>query len=432
MKTIKLTALIFYLVLASYSCKDKIQDTYMVNEPIYLSYADLRSSFHVKSADEIIQPGKIYYKDHFIYVNEYQKGIHVIDNTNPSDPQNLKFIEIPGNVDLAIKDSILYADSYVDLLAIDISNLNDIKEVTRIENAFPYMIPDYTVGVVGNVDSQKGIVTGYQLVEKTEKVDPANNQWNRYPYWSEDKMFVSNMPGNAVSNANNVGVAGSMARFALYQNFLYAVENSSLKLFDITTPATPVAKTDIYVGWNIETIFPYNDKLFIGSGTGLYIYGLNDPSNPSLISQFRHASSCDPVVVKGDYAYVTLRSGNLCGDAASQLDVIDLTNIEFPVLLKDYPMEEPYGLGIDDSLLFVCDGSAGLKIYNSSDPQAIDSNQIATYPDVNAFDVIPLGEVLLMAGKDGLYQYNYSDPKNITLLSFIPIKQIKVVKKIAD
>jgi hypothetical protein len=358
-------------------------------------------------------------------VNEYQKGIHVFDNTNPSDPQNLKFIEIPGNVDLAIKDNILYADSYVDLLAIDISNLDDIKEVTRIENAFPYMIPEYSVGIVGNVDSQKGIVTGYQLVEKTEKVDPADNQWNRYPYWAEDKMFVSNMPGNAASNSNNVGVGGSMARFAVYQNFLYAVESGSLKLFDITTPATPVVKTDINIGWNIETIFPYNDKLFIGSSTGMFIYGLNDPSNPSLISQFRHASSCDPVVVQGDYAYVTLRSGNLCGDATSQLDVIDLTNIEFPVLLKDYPMEEPYGLGIDDSLLFVCDGSAGLKIYNSSDPFAIDSNRIAAYPDVNAFDVIPLGEVLLMAGKDGLYQYNYSDPKNITLLSFIPINQIK-------
>jgi hypothetical protein len=54
---------------------------------------------------------------------------------------------------------------------------------------------------------------------------------------------------------------------------------------------------------------------------------------------------------------------------------------------------------------------------------AIDKNQIAVYKNINAFDVIPLGNVLLMIGKEGLYHYDYSDPKNISQLSFIPIYQ---------
>lgn len=37
----------------------------------------------------------------------------------------------------------------------------------------------------------------------------------------------------------------------------------------------------------------------------------------------------------------------------------------------------------------------------------------------NAFDVIPIGKVLILIGNDGLYQYNYSNVKNITLLSSI-------------
>jgi len=181
----------------------------------------------------------------------------------------------------------------------------------------------------------------------------------------------------------------------------------------------------MYVGWNIETLFPYENKLFMGSTTGMYIYSLADPANPIFISQFSHASSCDPVVVSGDYAYVTLRAGNLCGDSNSQLDVIDIKNLQYPVLLKEYPMEEPYGLGIDDTLLFVCDGQAGLKIFNAADPLAIDEHKLAQYQDIQAFDVIPLGEVLVMIGTDGLYQYDYSDPGNIHELSVIPISSLQ-------
>ena len=65
------------------SCKDKIEQVYTVNEPVYLSYNDLRNSFKVAEGQQIIHPGKIYFKDHYIFVNEYQKGIHVIDNTDP-------------------------------------------------------------------------------------------------------------------------------------------------------------------------------------------------------------------------------------------------------------------------------------------------------------------------------------------------------------
>jgi hypothetical protein len=156
----------------------------------------------------------------------------------------------------------------------------------------------------------------------------------------------------------------------------------------------------------------------------MYIYSLEDPFNPLFISQFRHASSCDPVVVNGHYAYVTLRAGNLCGDIASQLDVIDIKDLQSPNLVQEYPMEEPYGLGIDDSLLFVCDGVAGLKIYSAADPLSIDQHMIVRYKDIQAFDVIPLGEVLVMIGTDGLYQYDYSDPMNIHQLSVIPINDL--------
>jgi hypothetical protein len=44
-----------------------------------------------------------------------------------------------------------------------------------------------------------------------------------------------------------------------------------------------------------------------------------------------------------------------------------------------------------------------------------------SYPGINAFDVIPIGKVLVLIGDDGLYQYDYSNVKNITLLSKISV-----------
>jgi hypothetical protein len=47
--------------------------------------------------------GKLFIQGHYIFLNEVDKGIHVIDNSNPAQPRNVAFIDIPGNVDLAVK-----------------------------------------------------------------------------------------------------------------------------------------------------------------------------------------------------------------------------------------------------------------------------------------------------------------------------------------
>ena len=407
------------------SCKDKIEQVYTVNDPVYLSYNDLRNSFKVADGQQIIHPGKIYFKDNYIFVNEYQKGIHVIDNTDPQSPKIIKFIEIPGSVDLAIRDNILYADSYVDLVAVDISNLDDIREVKRIQNVFPYMIPDCENGVVEGVDQNQGVVVGYKATERTVDVENSNS-FPQYPYWRGEFMVMADAnSAGGKAGTSNAGTGGSLARFMVYGDILYTVDNSSLRLFGISTPADPTKIKEMYVGWNIETLYPFDDKLFLGSTTGMFIYSLQDPSNPEFISGFAHASSCDPVVVEGNYAYVTLRSGNFCGQTLSQLDVIDISHIQNPEPVAQYPMTEPYGLGVDDTLLFVCDGSAGLKIYSAADPKTIDQHKLAQYNDIQAYDVIPLGNILVMIGTDGLYQYEYSDPANIHQLSVIPIVNLR-------
>jgi len=413
---------VLFIVLLSYGCQDRVYQTYKVSEPVYMSYDELRSGIDVTGPTDLDEPGKIYIKGNYIFVNEVRKGIHLINNTDPRNPVIVRFIDIPGNVDMAVKDNILYADSYIDMVALDISNLDDIREVARFNDMFNYTIPPLIENTaLGEVDESRGVVIRWTEKEVTEET----SSHRYYPVlWRggflsfETAMNLS----NDATPGSNTGTGGSMARFIINNNVLYTIDINDLILFDVTTSTSPVSIGKFGVGWNIETVFIARNHIFIGSQNGMYIYSLADPKNPQYVSMYWHATSCDPVVVQGDYAYVTLRTGTFCPQDVNRLDVVDVKDLSNPQLLKSYPMFNPHGLGIDDEILFLCDGDEGLKVFNASDPMTITSHQIAQFKNINAYDVIPLGEILLMIGTDGLYQYDYSNVQDITLLSKIRMK----------
>ena len=228
---------------------------------------------------------------------------------------------------------------------------------------------------------------------------------------------------NAVSDlSSGAGTGGSMARFMLNNDFLYLIAHPwMLKTVDVEDAGTMSVVDSVSVPRNMETLFKVEDRLFVGTTTGMLIYDISVASQPKELSSYDHISACDPVVVDGQYAYVTLRTGTRCANGQNLLEVIDISSIANPYLVKSYPMFNPHGLGIDGNMLFICDGKAGLKIYDKSDPLAIITSQLAHYPDFDTFDVIPLNGILILVGEDGIYQYDYSDPQDIVQISHITI-----------
>jgi len=418
--SIFLAAIIPVLMLSS--CQDRYIQIYEVSNPVYLSYEDLRASVSDTTPVEFSHPGKIYILGETIFVNEIRKGIHVVDNTDPANTEVISFIQIPGNIDMAIKNNILYADSYVDLVAIDISDLDDIKEVSRFEDVFSYSLPPYEVQTrLGLVDEAQGVVVEWKTEEVTEEVERHSYNYS-IRFWESNwaRMDMVTTLSSGGSQAVT-GTGGSMARFIIYENILYTIDNSSLHMFDITDELSPIVAGTSSIGWNIETVFIARDHLFIGSTTGMYIYSLADPVNPEWVSSYWHVTSCDPVVVEGNYAYVTLRTGNTCEGDVNQMDIVDIHKLSSPLKIKSYPMHNPHGLGIDNGTLFLCDGEAGLKVFDVKDPLHLMDNQLAHFSEINTFDVIPMTSHLIMIGEDGLYQYDYTDLSDIQLLSMIPI-----------
>ena len=134
-----IVAIVFIVMLSLQSCVDNCETTttYTYFEPVYQTTTDIRSQFEIQDSRDLNSPGKIYMLGDFLFINESGEGIHVIDNSIPSNPIKLKFINIPGNFDMAAKGGFLYADNYIDLLTIDIRDLNNIQLVKRVENVFP-------------------------------------------------------------------------------------------------------------------------------------------------------------------------------------------------------------------------------------------------------------------------------------------------------
>lgn len=400
-------SLVFIGALSCDKNDDADYEFVQVATPQLMSKTAFRSSVEVIAPKTIEEPGKIYVYQDYIFVGDVHSGIHIIDNSDPKSPKAIKFIQIPGNEDISVKDNFLYADSATDLVVFDISDINNVSIIEQLEdvfNVYNYDIPVEAEAVdYGKFDFDDDIIVGWTLTtERRKKVD------NTIDKALDDGVVLS------AGAESTTGTGGSLARFQIVDNYLYTVGNYEMAIFNIQNLAEPVLSNTQYAGWNIETMFQAEGYLYLGSTNGMYIYNLVNPSSPEFVSDFTHWEGCDPVVVDGDYAYLTLRGGNLCGQLESVLEVIDISDKTNPTLAARYNLENPYGLGIKNNMLYVCDGTAGLKLFERETSE--DLRLVNSLKDIQAKDVIPLEKSLIMIGEKTLYQYEYIE-NNIGLIS---------------
>lgn len=408
--------LLLILLIGIAACNEKQDENayadYLVARPVTMLMADFKNSSEILPPLPIDESGKLYAYQNLIFINDLHKGVHVIDNTNPKAPQKIAFIKIAGNVDISIKDNYLYADSITDLLVFDISDITNIQQINRLENVlrdnvvFPAEADFFEFDTI---DYTNEIIIGWEVVTERRLIEEYQNRWE-----------TQNLAMAEAMNDASVGEGGSMARFKIVSDYLYAVDSHSINVFDIQVLERPKVLESVFAGFDIETIFNKGNNLFLGSRSGMYIYDISTPEAPSFISEFQHGTACDPVVVDDQYAYVTLRGGNECGATESGLFIVDISDISNPVLAMSYSMDGPYGLGVKGNVLFVCDGASGLKVYDKS--QIDDLKLLDHFKDIVTFDVIPLEDQLLMVGEGVLHQYRYQEG-GIEFLSSLKLDQ---------
>ena len=224
MKTQLLSFIVLVISIGLFSCNDQCEETRITRRltPLTRSLTELRSSVKAESKHELVRPGKIYTKGNYLFINEIKEGIHVVDNSDPANPRFVSFIVIPGNGDIAVRNNILYADSFSDLVALDISDPGNAKEVSRVENVFRSgQFDGVGWNVLYNGGSPVVSIRDYTVDYVTETVSTnCEENWTGNGGWLWNDMLSAtasfSSSGSASSAAQTNGQAGSMARFALY------------------------------------------------------------------------------------------------------------------------------------------------------------------------------------------------------------------------
>jgi len=408
MKPIQLLVLVSLFAIF-FSCNTESIETVLFAVPKYKSLDEIRNNVQIESARSTNSDGKIYVTAKYLFYIAQEEGVHIFDNQNPSNPQNIAFIRIEGLHDIAVKDNYLYADNFRDLLVFDISDINTISLAQTLGNVIDFS-PIYPSQAeyydYENSDWNEGdLLIGFNL-EYREKPD--------YEY--DDISIFDGL------ESSSIGTGGSYAKFQIKNNALYTLDNWKLNIFNISTSTETFFDHNLYLNnWFgngiLETLFIQKQYLFVGATDGMYIVDVQNEFNPQFVSQFTHGLACDPVVVNQNVAYLTIRANNTCwgNEIESQINVIDISNINNPILSSTYLIDEPYGLGYHNNTLYVCNDLNKLNIFDAS----TNDLQLENTYNINVKDVIPLETHLIAVGNQKIIQFSYQDNFELNIISEI-------------
>ena len=407
------TSLVLGCLLAiSFSSCDKDVNTatvtYQEATPIYGDLEAVRNLPLNTVIRPVTNPGKVFVGTDFILLGEEEKGIHIINNADINNPQFINFIEIPGNREFFVKGNFLYAESYYDVIKVDLSNLSDVQLLARANNLFQETI----------FDDKGESLLGFSFKEVSKKTDADSDLYNeiiesQYVYYDFAHNIIpkSAVPSSFAGNSN--AQSGTVNRITHAQDHVYVIGLSSMAIIDDSNGAFEATGSTNHLNLPeaMETIFPYEDKLFVGSRTSMNIYDAEQPAYPTDLYQFDHATSCDPVLPINDVAYITLRTADFsdCPGNTNALVVLDIENLDHPEEVKQLDMASPYGMTVVGDKLFVGEGDNGLSIFDVTDPQ--NPEVIKKDAAVKAFDIIAHpanASIILIAGPNGLSQYTLS------------------------
>jgi len=340
--------------------------------------------------NELNNPCNLYLYDTLLFVSDQSNGINIYSIKNPSGPVFKMNIPLEGNAGLAVKDSFIFANSYSSLLVIKMHH-DTLFTILKALNSGIYGDDYYPMGVLDH---------------------------HQYDGWGCMCMTSQSAGKDVATSSSGEGAGGSYATFAVIDSYLYYIDRyNGLVTMDISDPADARELSTTRVDWTIETLFPTEKYLFIGGTRGMYIYDRSDPVNPVQTGSFSHFRACDPVVVRDTVAYVTLRGGNSCGETHDALLSISIKDPAHPALLQDKTVSTPYGLAVNDTLLYVARGSSGFTLFSVANPRAMAGAD--SISNVQSKDFIWQGDVLYMMGFSDVRIYNVVDPKNPVQLSKI-------------
>jgi hypothetical protein len=383
----------------------KVTATYEKATAIYGDLSALRNQPLFSTSRPISDAGKIFIGEDFLLIGEEGEGIHVFDNTAPENPVNIGFINAYGSREFYLVGNDLYAESVYDMIKIDLTNIRQPQLVSRINDAFATPIEnsagEQLIGFNYETVSEEFDINDIRLQEIRQSL---NN--TIYLNFEHQLIPPSAVPTSFAGNSN--GAIGTVNRIAEHNGYVYVIGKSRLSIFSSAGSFELMGQMNI--GWDIETVYPKGNRLFIGTQNSMEVYNLSNPVEPAFEGSYWHPTSCDPVLpVSENTAYVSLRSGDFasCPGDTNALLVLNIdSNFGQVTQIQSFTLNSPYGMTIKGNRLFVGEGANGLAVFDASDPRNLSLINIDR--SIEAYDIIPhptRSDLILIAGPDGFSQY---------------------------
>jgi hypothetical protein len=330
----------------------------------------------------VINPVNFYLYDTLLLISDSVAGIHIYSVKDPRSPKFRMRIPLKGNTGIAMKENVVFANSWGSIIAIRLTG-ETTYEIVKYIKEDPYYSPmpiDYGGG------------------------------FSCFPSEPAPKPVYSGSGGSS-------GTGGSYAIFAVIGSYLYYLDGSSVVTMDITTPSQPGKLSSTYIDWSSETLFPTDKYLFVGGSGGMYVLDRSNPAYPSKIGTLTHFRAKDPVVVEDTVAYVTLRTTSDFSVSQDELLSVSLNTITNPYILSEKPLNTPWGLAVSDTLLYVGNGANGFSLLSVKNPSLMNVMKSWQTPEVK--DFIWQGSRLYVMTFEGIEIFDVTDPQAPVLLGTI-------------
>jgi hypothetical protein len=259
----------------------------------------------------------------YAFLGNGASGIDILDISDPAHPTSVGFMDTPGNAgDALIVGRYAYVSDLGNGLAvIDISNVGSPTTVARnidngvallydleVQGSYLYAASDGGLRVYDI--SNPAAPTSVGRVATTDDVLRLSVQGD-YAYLADGAggLYVIDITNPTHPTSTDV-VTSAISDVEVIGRFAYGVEDSFLKIFDVSNPhnVTQISTTTIALG-NTEIEIAGRYVYVTGnSNTSLSVLDVSNPQTPTSVTAFTTNGNAQGLTVSGRYAYLGLGS----------------------------------------------------------------------------------------------------------------------------
>jgi hypothetical protein len=444
-----------------------ILDISDINNPIMLSQSRLYGGFGISYAIDIYASGN------YAYVADLYNGLHIVEVTNPKEPDYKKGIALAGATDIAVSGDYLYLTLQSSGMSIlDISTpldtyatsgfaADDVATSVRVDGMFAYISYSFT---------------GVRALDITNKAEPFYDSAWIYPdsggsslglfpdandiFFADDQFGLQKLDITDKSNMQPLASHDTPADAVALDvsgNYIYSVDNTvgntpekeGLRIHQISTSnkvalftykgfcATPGTATDIQADGGFA---------YVADGLqGLQILNTGDKTNPIIIGNYDTSGNACGIFIDGEHAYVAdgdqgiviiditdksnpTFTANLDIDGYARkifvykdyafvaaddqgLIIINISNITSPVITGIYDTPgTANGVFVKDIYAYVADGEKGISIIDITDKTSPTLTGSLETAGFAENISVSVNYVYVADGQNGLTTINASNP----------------------